>query len=142
MNPADEYVNDQLPEKGYDFEVGDTVDVHVRIQEGDKTRIQIFNGTVIRTRGRGMRKTATVRRVVQGEGVERIFPLFSPNVVKIEAKKKGLVRRAKLYYLRDKVGKATRVKERRWTKSPKKPKTAAEKSPATSPAALESAPES
>jgi large subunit ribosomal protein L19 len=94
------------------FHVGDTLDVHVRIKEGDKERIQIFTGVCIARKGGGLRETFTVRRIVEGEGVERIFPLHSPNVSKIEVKRAGQVRRAKLYYLRDRVGKATRVKER------------------------------
>ncbi len=117
MLNADDYVRKLVPAKDFDFEVGDTVDVHVRIVEGDKTRIQIFNGIVIRDRGRGTRRAITVRRVVQGEGVERMFPLSSPTVVAVKTKKKGKIRRARLYYLRDKVGKATKVSERRWTKS-------------------------
>jgi large subunit ribosomal protein L19 len=95
------------------FEIGDTVDVHCRILEGDKERIQIFNGIVIARAGSGSRETFTVRRIVQGEGVERKFPLHSPRVAKIEVKRSGVVRRAKLYYLRDRVGKAVRLKERR-----------------------------
>jgi len=95
-----------------DFEVGDTVDVHVVIREGEKERVQIFNGTVIGRRGRGPGETFTVRRIVQGEGVERIFPINSPRIVDLQVKRKGVVRRAKLYYLRDRIGKATRVKER------------------------------
>ncbi len=95
-----------------DFEVGDTVDVHVLIKEGDKERVQVFNGTVIGRRGRGPGETFTVRRIVQGEGVERVFPLNSPRLVGLDVKRKGVVRRAKLYYLRDRVGKATRVRER------------------------------
>jgi large subunit ribosomal protein L19 len=96
-----------------DFEVGDTVDVHTRIKEGDKERVQIFNGTVLRKkRGHGaINSTFTVRRVVAGEGVERTFPSHSPRVVKVEVVRRGAVRRAKLYYLRDRVGKATKVKE-------------------------------
>jgi large subunit ribosomal protein L19 len=96
-----------------DFAVGDTVDVHTRIKEGDKERVQVFNGTVIaRSGGHGpINDTFTVRRVVAGEGVERIFPEHSPRVVKVEVVRKGRVRRAKLYYLRDRVGKATKVKE-------------------------------
>ena len=97
-----------LPE----FEVGDTVDVHVFIKEGEKERVQIFNGTVIGRRGRGPGETFTVRRIVQGEGVERIFPINSPRLVDLKVIRKGVVRRAKLYYLRDRVGKATRVRER------------------------------
>ena len=95
------------------FEVGDTVDVHVRILEGQKERVQIFSGTVIGTRGDGMREMFTVRRIVQGEGVERVFPVNSPKIAKVEVKRSGEVRRAKLYYLRDRVGKATRLRERK-----------------------------
>lgn len=96
-----------------DFAVGDTVDVHTRIKEGDKERIQIFNGTVIaRYAGQGaVNATFVVRRVVSGEGVERTFPVHSPKVVKVEVTRRGRVRRAKLFYLRDRVGKATKVKE-------------------------------
>jgi large subunit ribosomal protein L19 len=97
-----------------DFNVGDSIDVHVRIREGEKERTQVFHGTVIRIRGgRGMRGSFTVRRIVAGEGVERIFPFHSPRVVDVIVKRKGKVRRAKLYYLRDRVGKATKVKEKR-----------------------------
>jgi large subunit ribosomal protein L19 len=95
------------------FEIGDTVDVHQRILEGTKERVQIFNGVVIARRGSGTRETFTVRRIVQGEGVERIFPLHTPKIAKIEVKRTGKVRRAKLYYLRDRVGKATRLRERK-----------------------------
>lgn len=96
-----------------DFAVGDTVDVHTRIKEGDKERVQVFNGTVIaRSRGHGdINDAFTVRRVVAGEGVERIFPEHSPRVVKVDVTRKGRVRRAKLYYLRNRVGKATKVRE-------------------------------
>ena len=95
------------------FEVGDTVDVHCRILEGEKERIQIFNGLVIARAGSGTRATVTVRRIVQGEGVERKFPIHSPRIAKIEVKRSGVTRRAKLYYLRDRTGKAVRLKERR-----------------------------
>ena len=95
------------------FEVGDTVDVHQRILEGQKERVQIFNGVVISKRGGGMNEMFTVRRIVQGEGVERIFPMHSPKIAKIEVKRTGRVRRAKLYYLRDLKGKAGRMKEKR-----------------------------
>lgn len=95
------------------FEIGDTVDVHCRIVEGTKERIQVFSGVIIARRGSGTRETFTVRRIVAGEGVERIFPVHSPNIVKMDVKRHGKVRRAKLYYLRDRVGKATRLKERR-----------------------------
>lgn len=94
------------------FHVGDSLDVHVRIKEGEKERIQIFSGVCIARKGGGLRETLTVRRIVEGEGVERIFPLHSPNVAKIEVKRAGKVRRAKLYYLRDRVGKATRIAEK------------------------------
>jgi large subunit ribosomal protein L19 len=96
-----------------EFEIGDTVDVHTRILEGDKERVQIFNGVVIARSGAGTRSMFTVRRIVAGEGVERKFPLHSPKIAKIEVKRSGVVRRAKLYFLRDRVGKAIRLKERR-----------------------------
>jgi large subunit ribosomal protein L19 len=99
---------DSIPE----FEIGDTVDVSVRITEGDKSRIQIFSGTVIARKHKGLSETFTVRRIVAGEGVERIFPIHSPAMVGIKVKRHGVVRRAKLYFLRDRVGKATRLKER------------------------------
>jgi large subunit ribosomal protein L19 len=95
------------------FTIGDQVDVHQRILEGQKERVQVFSGTVIARRGEGLRETFTVRRIVQGEGVERIFPVHSPKIAKVEVKRTGRVRRAKLYYLRDRVGKATRLRERR-----------------------------
>lgn len=94
------------------FEIGDTVDVHQRILEGDKERIQIFNGVVIARRGTGANENFTVRRIVAGEGVERIFPINSPKLAKVEVKRHGKVRRAKLYYLRGRTGKATRLVER------------------------------
>lgn len=102
-----------LRETPLKFEIGDTVDVHTRILEGDKERIQLFSGIVIARRGSGTRENFTVRRIVAGEGVERTFPLNSPKVAKVEVKRHGRVRRAKLYYLRDRVGKATRLRERR-----------------------------
>lgn len=95
------------------FEVGDTVDVHAKILEGNKERIQIFSGTVIARSGSGAREMFTVRRIVAGEGVERKFPVHSPRVDKVEVKRSGVVRRAKLYFLRDRVGKAVKLKERR-----------------------------
>ncbi|HUS41019.1 MAG: 50S ribosomal protein L19 [Pirellulales bacterium] len=95
------------------FEIGDTVDVHTRIMEGEKERIQIFSGIVIAMSGSGTREMFTVRRIVQGEGVERKFPLHSPRIANVEVKRSGVVRRAKLYYLRDRIGKAVRLKERR-----------------------------
>ncbi len=95
------------------FDIGDQVEVHQRILEGEKERIQLFSGVVISKRGEGMREMFTVRRIVQGEGVERTFPIHSPRIAKVEVKRTGAVRRAKLYYLRDRVGKATRLRERR-----------------------------
>ena len=94
-------------------QVGDTVDVHCRIIEGDKERIQVFAGVVIAIKGHGVSRNVTVRRIVANEGVERIFPLHSPRVAKIEIKRHGHVRRAKLYFLRERVGKARRLKDRR-----------------------------
>ncbi len=93
-------------------EVGDLVKVHVRISEGDKTRIQIFEGTVIAKKHGGINETFTVRRVAHGCGVERVFPLHSPAVEKVDVIRNGKVRRAKLYYLRDRVGKAAKVKSK------------------------------
>ena len=93
------------------FNVGDTIKVHVKIQEGDKSRIQIFEGTVIAKKHGGVNETFTVRRVAHGCGIERVFPLHSPFVEKVEVIRRGKVRRAKLYYLRDRVGKAAKVKE-------------------------------
>lgn len=94
-----------------DFKVGDTVDVHVRIKEGDKERVQVFTGTVISRRGSGLRSSFTVRRLVSGEGVERCFPLYSPLLSDVKIVRQGKVRRAKLYYLRGRTGKGTRLKE-------------------------------
>lgn len=96
-----------------EFRIGDTVSVHVRIIEGNKQRIQPYTGVVIGRRGKGMGETFTVRRIVNNEGVERIFPLHSPKIAKVELVRAGHVRRAKLYYLRDRVGKARRVKDRK-----------------------------
>ena len=93
--------------------VGDTVDVFYRIVEGKKERVQRFSGDVIALNGRGPTASFTVRRLVAGEGVERIFPVHSPNVERVEVKRNGQVRRAKLYYLRDRVGKATRIAEKK-----------------------------
>ena len=97
-----------------DYNIGDTVNVHTRIKEGDKERVQIFTGTVIRKTKTHQQINAsfTVRRIVDGQGVERIFPVHSPKVLQVEVTRRGKVRRAKLYYLRDRVGKATKVKEK------------------------------
>jgi len=101
-----------LREKPLDFAIGDTVDVHTKILEGEKERIQIFTGVVIARSGSGSREMFTVRRIVAGQGVERKFPLHSPRIADIEVKRSGAVRRAKLYYLRERSGKATRLRER------------------------------
>jgi len=114
------------------FDIGDQVEVHQRILEGEKERVQVFAGTVIARKGEGMREMFTVRRIVQGEGVERMFPLHSPKISKVEVKRTGAVRRAKLYYLRDRVGKATRLRERK-VKVPAKKSGAAAAPAATSP---------
>ena len=111
-----------------DFDIGDQVEVQQRILEGEKERIQVFSGTVISRKGEGMREMFTVRRIVQGEGVERTFPLNSPKIANVEVKRTGAVRRAKLYYLRDRVGKATRLRERKVKVAAKK--TDAEPQPA------------
>ncbi len=111
MNIVDEIEKENMKENVPQCKVGDLVDVHVRTVEGEKERIQIFNGTVISKKGSGNRVTITVRRVVQGEGVERVFPVHSPNIVDIVVKKSHKVRRAKLYYLRDRKGKSARLKE-------------------------------
>jgi large subunit ribosomal protein L19 len=107
------------------FQVGDTVDVATRIIEGEKERIQVFSGTVIMKKGRGINETFTVRRIVNNEGVERIFPLHSPYISKVTVKRSGETRRAKLFYLRDRVGKATRLTEARKVKKEEAPAAAA-----------------
>ncbi len=94
------------------LDVGDLVRVHAKIKEGNRERIQVFEGTVIAKRGEGLKETFTVRRVSFGVGVERVFPLHSPRIAQIEVVRKGRVRRAKLYYLRKRVGKAAKVKEK------------------------------
>ncbi len=106
------YLKKDVPE----FQVGDTVDVSTRIIEGDKERLQIFAGTVIMKKGRGINETFTVRRIVNNEGVERIFPLHSPYIAKVTVRRGGETRRAKLFYLRKRVGKATRLVEKRAAK--------------------------
>lgn len=104
---SDSSMKTEIPQ----FNVGDTVKVHVKIQEGDKSRIQIFEGTVIAKKHGGINETFTVRRVAHGCGIERVFPVHTPAVAKVEVVRAGKVRRAKLYYLRDRVGKAAKVKE-------------------------------
>ena len=104
----DEQMRDNLP----NFNVGDTVQVHYKVKEGTRERIQIFEGTVIKKQGGGARETFTVRRISYGVGVERTFPLHSPRIEKMEVTRKGKVRRSKLYYLRGRQGKAAKVKEK------------------------------
>ncbi|VAX40169.1 LSU ribosomal protein L19p [hydrothermal vent metagenome] len=101
-----------LRKEPLEFEIGDTVNVHTRILEGNKERIQVFTGVVIARRGSGTGESFIVRRIVAGEGVERTFPVNTPKIAKIEVIRRSVVRRAKLFYLRDRVGKATRLKER------------------------------
>ncbi len=103
--------NSSLKAEVPEINIGDTVKVHVKIKEGDKSRIQVFEGTVIAKKHGGINETFTVRRVAHGCGIERVFPVHSPVVDKVEIVRKGRVRRAKLYYLRDRVGKAAKVKE-------------------------------
>ncbi len=115
MNQAllDKIESEQFRKEAADFAVGDTVRVHTKVVEGDKERIQIFSGVVIGRRGRGLNEMFTVRRISYGEGVERVFPMHSPRVEKVEVERKGSVRRAKLTYLRKRLGKgATLVKEK------------------------------
>ncbi|HJO15540.1 MAG TPA: 50S ribosomal protein L19 [Phycisphaerales bacterium] len=104
---------DQLQDGFPAFSVGDTIDVHCRIIEGEKERIQVFQGVLIGQKGRGVNRSITVRRIVANEGVERIFPLHSPRLAKIEVVRRGDARRAKLYYLRDRVGKSRRLRDQR-----------------------------
>ena len=112
MNIIESLTNDQLRTDLPEFNIGDTIKVHVKIKEGDKERIQVFEGTVIAKKHGGIQETFTVRRLSYGVGVERTFPANSPKIDKIDVVRRGKVRRAKLYYLRDRVGKATRVKEK------------------------------
>lgn len=106
-----------MKDKITSFHVGDAIEVGVRISEGDKTRVQLFTGTCVARKGSGNRETFTVRRIVQGEGVERIFPLHSPNIETIQVVRKGRVRRAKLTYLRERTGRSSRVKEDQRTRT-------------------------
>ena len=112
MEKITAFVSEQLKTEVPAFNIGDTVRVHNRIKEGDKERIQMFEGTVIAKHGGGISETFTVRRVSFGCGVEKTFPIHSPNVVKVDVIRQGIVRRAKLYYLRDRVGKSAKVKEK------------------------------
>lgn len=115
MNIIDEITKDQLKDDRSEFKVGDGVRVHVKVREGDKERIQIFAGIVIALKGHGIHRSFTVRRIASGVGVERVFPVHSPNIEKIEVDRESVTMRARLYYLRDRVGKAaTKVKEKRF----------------------------
>jgi large subunit ribosomal protein L19 len=116
----DKIESEQFRKEPLSFNVGDTVRVHTKVLEGDKERIQIFSGVVIGKRGRGLNSTFTVRRISYGEGVERVFPVHSPLVEKVEVERQGKVRRAKLTYLRKRIGKrATLVKEKAESASPR-----------------------
>ena len=103
-----QYMKEELPQ----VNVGDTVRVHVKIKEGTRERVQVFEGTVIAKKHGGIEESFTVRRISYGVGCEKVFPIHSPNIVKVETVRRGKVRRAKLYYLRDRLGKAAKVKER------------------------------
>lgn len=113
MNPTDLVDQSSLRDDVPDFQAGDNVKVHVRVVEGSKERIQIFQGTVISRTGGGVRESFTVRKLSYGVGVERTFPIHSPIIERIERVSRGEVRRAKLYYLRDRIGKAAKVREKR-----------------------------
>ena len=115
MNIVEEIGNGFIAEgkAGVDFEIGDSVKVHYRIVEGNRERVQIFEGTVIAINNKGVSKTFTVRKISFDIGVERIFPVYSPRVEKVEVTRKNTVRRSKLYYLRDRKGKAAKLKQRR-----------------------------
>ena len=110
MNKLDAFAKEQLKESVPAFHVGDTIRVHNKIKEGTRERIQMFEGTVIARHGGGISATFTVRRIAYGCGIEKTFPIHSPNVVQVDVIRQGKVRRAKLYYLRDRVGKAAKVK--------------------------------
>jgi large subunit ribosomal protein L19 len=113
MNPTDLVDRDSLRDDVPEFAPGDTLKVHVRVVEGNRERVQVFQGAVIRRQGSGLRETFTVRKMSFGVGVERTFPVHSPVIAKIEVVTRGDVRRAKLYYLRDRTGKAAKIKEKR-----------------------------
>ena len=112
MNIINAIENEYKKEEVVPFNIGDTVDVHLKIKEGNKERIQIFTGTVIKRQNSGLNETFTVRKISYGVGVEKTFPTHSPKIAKIEVKRVGKVRRDKLYYLRDRVGKAAKTKEK------------------------------
>ncbi|MFO0794197.1 MAG: 50S ribosomal protein L19 [Candidatus Brocadiaceae bacterium] len=127
MNIIEAVEKEQIKKAAPQFTVGDQVDVSVKIIEGDKERVQVFSGVVIARNGGGFKETFTVRRIVQGEGVERVFPIHSPKIIDIKVIKSGRVRRAKLYYMRERTGKGTRLQEKfekelQKTESPAAPK--------------------
>jgi len=130
MNLIDQIEAQEMKKEVPDIRVGDTVKVHMRIVEGEKERIQVIEGVVLRMHGGGARKTLTVRKISFGIGVERIFPLHSPRVEKVDIVKRAKVRQAKLYYLRDLKGKAARLKELRPRRTTKDKKKKAAKKPA------------
>jgi len=115
MNIIEKLEKEQLKTDLPEFRVGDTLSVHARIIEDERERIQVFTGICIARKGAGLQESITVRRVASGMGVEKVFPLHSPRVARIEVVRRGRVRRAKLYYLREKKGKKARVRERKWT---------------------------
>jgi len=125
MHPTETIDRDSLRDDIPDFRPGDTVKVHVRVVEGNRERVQVFQGAVMRRQGGGVQETFTVRKVSFGVGVERTFPVHSPTIAKIEVTTLGDVRRAKLYYLRDRHGKAAKIKERRLPRGPGKGAAAA-----------------
>jgi len=116
MNVVDAVEKEHMKKKTFQFSVGDQVNVSIRIKEGDKERSQIFSGLVIAKNGSGIRETFTIRRLVQGEGVERVFPVHSPKVTGVKVKKSGKVRRAKLYYMRQRTSKGIRLQEKKTDK--------------------------
>ncbi len=111
MDKIQAFVNEQLKTEIPQFEIGDTIVVHNKIKEGNRERIQLFDGVVIAKKGGGIAETFTVRKIAYGIGVEKVFPLHSPNIVKVDVTRRGKVRRAKLYYVRERVGKQAKVKE-------------------------------
>ena len=111
MDMLKAFTNEQLKEQTTPLNIGDTVKVHCRIKDGNNERIQIFEGTIIAKKGGGISETFTVRKIAYGVGVEKIFPVHSPNVAKVEIVRRGKVRRAKLYYIRGRVGRSSKVKE-------------------------------
>ena len=126
MNLIDTIEKEQMKKVVPQFSIGDQVDVSVKIVEGDKERIQVFSGVVIAKNGGGFKETFTVRRIVQGEGVERVFPIHSPKIADIKVVKSGKVRRAKLYYMRERTSKGTRLQE---IFAKENPKTASQTAP-------------